>query len=187
IEPAFLDKTGSTTLVISVQLPAAEMIKVPGAITFSPFGYFCFIDNESLPVGMLIPNSIAKSEQAFTAWYKRASSPSLLQAHIQFADKETPAKPFLIGANTKLDKDSAIAVRLPAAGSTIAATGECPTVVAMPSLPLKSNAITPTLFNGNCNGPTHCCLATRPPTQRSTLLVNQSLAATASNCNTLFK
>src|SRR5690606_29021313 len=184
IEPAFLDKTGSTTFLMSVQLPAAEIIKVPGAITFSPFGYFCFIDKESLPVGMLMPNSMAKSEQAFTAWYKRASSPSLLQAHIQFADKETPAKPFLIGAKTRFDKDSAIAVLEAAAGSTIAATGEWPTVVAIPSLPLKSNAITPTLFNGNCKGPTHCCLATRPPTQRSTLFVNQSLQATASNCST---
>jgi hypothetical protein len=37
---------------------------------------------------------------------------------------------------------------------------------------LKSKAITPTLFKGNCNGPAHCCLATFHPTT-STLFVNQ--------------
>ncbi|MNV06279.1 hypothetical protein D3C71_966500 [compost metagenome] len=110
--------------MISVQFPAAEMINVPGAMTFSPFGYFCFIDKESFPVGILIPNAMAKSEQALTAWYKRASSPSLLAAHIQLADREIPARPFLIGANTMLESDSAIAVLLAAAGSTKAATGE---------------------------------------------------------------
>ncbi|MNE26543.1 hypothetical protein D3C81_1093400 [compost metagenome] len=67
MDPAFLFNTGSTTLVISVQFPAAEIINVPGAITFSPFGYFCFIDKESFPVGILIPSAIAKSEQALTA------------------------------------------------------------------------------------------------------------------------
>src|SRR5690606_1831964 len=100
------------------------MITVPGAMTSCPFGYFCFIDKESLPVGILMPNSIAKSEHAWTALYKRASSPSLLQAHIQLADKEIPDKPFLIGAKTMFDSDSAIAVRLAAAGSIIPATGE---------------------------------------------------------------
>src|SRR5436190_20365477 len=106
-----------------VQFPAAEIITVPGAIT-SSFGYFCFIERESFPVGILIPNSIAKSEQALTAWYKRASSPSFLQAHIQFADKETPLIPSLIGAQIMLERASAIAVRLPAPASIKAAIGE---------------------------------------------------------------
>src|SRR5690606_10407898 len=123
IDPPFFANTGSTTLSIAVQLPPAEIIKVPGAITFSPFGYFCFIDSESFPVGMLIPKAIAKSEHPFTASYKRASSPSLLHGHIQFADSETPAKPFLIGANTKLESASAIALREPPTGSSNAANG----------------------------------------------------------------
>ena len=181
--PPFLCKTGSTTFVMFEQFPAAEIITVPGAIT-SSFGYFCFIESESFPVGILIPNSIAKSEQPFTASYKRASSPSFLQAHIQLADKETDCKPSFNGAHTIFDNASAIAVLEPAIGFTKAEIGECPIEVAIPSFPLKSNAITPTLFKGNCNGPTHCCFATRPPTQRSTLLVNQSLQATASNCKT---
>ena len=52
---AFLFKVGSTTLVISVQFPAADIITVPGEIT-SSLGYFCFIDNESFPVGIFNPN-----------------------------------------------------------------------------------------------------------------------------------
>src|SRR5690606_31772582 len=119
-----------------VQLPAAEIINVPGAMTFSPLGYFCFIDRESLPVGILMPNAIAKSEHPFTASYRRASSPSLLQGHIQLAERDTPCKPFLIGANTKLDKASAIALREPATGSTNAVNGEWPIVVAIPSVEL---------------------------------------------------
>ena len=39
---------------------------VPGAIT-SPSGYFCFIDKESFPVGILIPKAMAKSAHASTA------------------------------------------------------------------------------------------------------------------------
>ena len=132
----------------------------------------------------MIPNSIAKSEQPFTASYKRASSPSFLQAHIQFADNETDFIPSFNGAQTKFDKASPIAVLEPATGFPKAEIGESQIEVAKNSFHLKTNAITPTLFKGNCNGPTHCCLATRPQTQRSTLLVNQSLQATASNCKT---
>ena len=121
---------------------------------------------------------------ACTASYKRASSPSFLQGHIQFAERETDCNPSFIGAQIIFVKASAILFLLPAAGSISPEIGECPILVAIPSFPLKSSAITPTLFNGNCRGPTHCCLATLPPTQRSTLLVSQSLQATASSCNT---
>ena len=84
---------------------------------------------------MLIPNSIAKLEQLSTAAYNRASSPSFLQAHIQFAEREIPFKPSFIGAQTILDNASAMAVRLPATGSINAATGEWPMEVAIPSFP----------------------------------------------------
>jgi hypothetical protein len=46
---------------------------------------------------------------------------------------------------------------------------------------VKSSAITPRLFNGSCRRPVVCCLATLPVTDLSTLLVSQSLQATASN------
>mgnify|MGYP006155986709 CR=1 FL=1 len=64
------------------------------------------------------------SEQASTASYKRASSPSFLQAHIQLAESETLFKPSLSGAKTMLDKASPIAFRLPAFGSIKAEIGE---------------------------------------------------------------
>src|SRR5690606_22023978 len=126
---------GSTTFLISLQCPPAEIITVPGAI-ISSVGYFCFIDRESLPVGMLIPRAIANSEQPSTAWYKRASSPSFLQAHIQFADKETDFRPSSSGAQTMLVSASAIEFLLPATGSISAEIGECPIAVAIPCFPL---------------------------------------------------
>ena len=91
------------------------MITVPGEIT-SSFGYFCFMESESFPVGTLIPNSIANSETAFTALYNRASSPSFLQGHIQFADKETDCKPSFNGAQTMFVNASVMAFLLPASG-----------------------------------------------------------------------
>ena len=165
---------------MSEQLAAAEITTVPGAMT-SSFGYFCFMDKESLPVGTLIPKAILNSDTASTASYKRASSPSFLHGHIQFAESETLFNPSLRGAQTMFVRDSTILFRLPATASIKPETGECPIEVAMPSLPLKSSAITPQLFKGNCKAPAHCCFATRPPTQRSTLFVNQSLQATASS------
>ncbi|MNV88762.1 hypothetical protein D3C71_1829920 [compost metagenome] len=93
------------------------------------------MDKESLPVGILIPRSMANSEHAFTASYKRASSPSFLQAHIQLAESETLSNPSFNGAHTILERDSAIALRLPAAALIKADSGECPTEVAIPSLP----------------------------------------------------
>src|SRR5690606_31047073 len=133
---------------MSVQCAAAEMITVPGDNT-SPSGYFCFIESESLPVGMLMPSAIANSEQASTASYNLASSPGFLQGHIQFADRDTPEIPFLTGAHTILVSASAIEFRLPASAFASAETGECPIDVATPSTPLKSSAITPTLFSGS--------------------------------------
>ncbi len=78
---------------------------------------------------------MAKSEQASTAAYKRASSPSFLQAHIQLAEREIPFNPSLMGAQTIFDNDSAIAVLVPATGSIKEAIGECPIEVAIPSFP----------------------------------------------------
>src|SRR5690606_1602939 len=101
----------------------------------SPSGYFCFIESESFPVGILIPNSIAKSEHPLTASYKRASSPLFLQGHIQFAENETLFKPPLRGAKTRFDRASPIEFLLPATGSIKAVSGECPIEVAIPSFP----------------------------------------------------
>src|SRR5690606_33163757 len=181
ISPPSPCSTGSTTLVMSSQWPAAETITVPGDKT-SPWGYFCFMERESFPVGTLMPRATTKSERASTAWYSRASSPSFLQGHIQFAERDTDLRPSSKGAQTRLVRDSPTLFLLPATGSIKPEMGEWPKLVAIPCFPLKSKAIAPQLFKGSCRGPTHCCLATRPPTQRSTLLVSQSLEPTASNC-----
>ncbi len=93
------------------------------------------MDKLSFPVGILIPNEQAKSLQASTALYKRASSPTFLQGHIQFADKETLCNPFDKGAQTILVKASAIAKTEPAAGLAKAAKGACPMDVAIPAAP----------------------------------------------------
>ena len=123
------------TLVTSLHCPAAEMITVPGAST-SPSGYFCFMERESFPVGILIPRAIAKEEHSSTASYRRASSPGLLHGHIQLAERETLCSPCSNGAQTMLVKASAMAVLLPFFGSISALTGACPTEVAIPLLPV---------------------------------------------------
>ena len=74
------------------------------------------MDKESFPVGTLIPKSIENSEMAFTALYKRASSPSFLQGHIQFADKETLVRLSFSGAQIILVNASVIEFLLPASG-----------------------------------------------------------------------
>ena len=122
---------GSTTFAILLQCAAAEMTTVPGEST-SPSGYFCFIERESFPVGILIPKSIANSEIPLTALYKRASSPGFLQGHIQLADKETLVNSFSNGAQTILVNASVMAFLLPAEGSMSAAIGACPILVATP-------------------------------------------------------
>src|SRR5690606_9843887 len=102
----------------------------------SSFGYFCFIERESFPVGTLMPKSMENSETAFTASYNRASSPSFLQGHIQFADKDTLFKPSFKGAQMIFVNDSVIAFRLPATGSIKPEIGAWPMEVAIPSFPL---------------------------------------------------
>ena len=126
--------TGDTIFLTSLTSAPAEMITVPGDKTFSS-PYFCVIDNESLPVGILIPRLQAKSEAASTAAYKRASSPSLRHGHIQLALRDTPSSLSVRGANTMLVSDSAIAITDPAAGSTSATCGAWPIDVAIPALP----------------------------------------------------
>ena len=114
--------TGETTFFMSDTSPPAETITVPGEITFSPLGYFCVIDRESFPVGTLICSAQQKSLNAFTAVYKRASSPSWERhGHIQLADREMLSIPSAMGAHTRLVNASLTDRIEPAAGSASAA------------------------------------------------------------------
>ena len=135
---------------------AAEIITVPGAITRRPSGYFCVIDNESLPVGIFTPNAQANSLHDSTARYKAASSPGLRHGHIQLALRLTLRRPATESAPTILVNASAIAIRDPAAASHNAACGAWPIDVAMPRRPVKSMDTTPQSLKGNCNAPWHC-------------------------------
>ena len=52
-----------TTIPSGGRFYDAEIMTVPGAKT-SPSEYFCFMERESFPVGILIPKEIAKSEHS---------------------------------------------------------------------------------------------------------------------------
>ena len=160
---------------------------VPGERTFFPSEYFWVMERESFPVGMFIPSFIAKSLISLTALYNLVFSPTLLAGHIQLALNEIFVIPFSIGAHIIFVKDFKRAIFAPFFSSIKETIGENPIEVAIPLLDLKSSAITPKLFNGNCISPTVCCIATLPVTHLSTLFVNQSLQATDSNERTFSK
>lgn len=50
----------------------------------------------------------------------------------------------------------------------------------------NETTVTATSLSGVCNGPTHCCCAIWPVTERSTLFVKYLLLATDGSFNTLF-
>ena len=106
-----------------LQFAAAEIITVPGETTSLSL-YFCFMERESFPVGILIPKSIAKLEHDSTASYSLASSPGLLQGHIQLADSVTDLSPLSNGAQMILVSAFPIAFLEPALGSIKAEIGE---------------------------------------------------------------
>lgn len=75
----------------------------------------------------------------------------------------------VILANTKFVRASPTAILAPHAGSTRPLIGCSPMAVAEPTVSKCVSAVTATSATGVCNGPTHCCWATRPVTLRSTL------------------
>ena len=122
--------TGETTLRMSSTSPPLVTITVPGEIIFSPLGYCCDKDNESLPVGTFTPIAQQKSLKASTAAYKRASSPFCeRQGHIQLAERlifsiaDGFSSSVAIGAQTMLVNDSATESTLPASGLANPACG----------------------------------------------------------------
>jgi hypothetical protein len=70
-----------------------------------------------------MPRARAKSLAALAASYNLASSPLFLQGHIQLAEREMLVMPSGMGAQTRLVSASAMESTLPAAASTMAATG----------------------------------------------------------------
>mmetsp|Transcript_30393 Transcript_30393/g.88336 ORF Transcript_30393/g.88336 Transcript_30393/m.88336 type:complete len:215 (-) Transcript_30393:1503-2147(-) len=124
-----------------------------------------------------------KSERALAASYIFAASPSIFAAHIQLPDALTSSIAVTL-AHTRLVSASAHASRPMAAQSRKPLMGCSPMAVAPPVVPRWLWATTATSERVNCSGPTHCCCAMRPVTDRSTLLVRNRFDPTELSRNT---
>ena len=107
-----------------------------------------------------------------------AASPGSFAAHIQLAEHLTEPRPSLTAAHTRLVIDSATVRRAIAAYESSPLIGCSPTAVAAPATLVCECAMTPTSASGVCSGPTHCCCAMSPVTERSTLLVRKRFEPT---------
>ena len=96
--------------------------------------HFVFIDKESLPTGIAIPNSIHMLDKASTPVLRAKFSSSSPHAAIQFAESLTRFKSFT-GAEIKFISASAKAILKDAAGLLIARVGFSPIDKTSPSFP----------------------------------------------------
>ena len=120
----------------------------------SPSSHVVFMDIESFPTGILIPNSGHNSIPiAFTASNKSKSSSLSPDAAIQFAESLIKlislialAAIFVIASLTAILAD--------AAASVIAIGAFSPIAIASPVIELNVLFVTPTLETGTCHGPT---------------------------------
>ncbi len=113
---------------------AADTINETGEVTLLSFPSASFqdvfIERESLPTGMLTPNSWENVLAASTPANKEASCPGCPQAPIQLADKIILSKS--ISALTKFVNASPIAIRLAAAALEMANGVFSPIAIASP-------------------------------------------------------
>mmetsp|Transcript_43390 Transcript_43390/g.117613 ORF Transcript_43390/g.117613 Transcript_43390/m.117613 type:complete len:271 (+) Transcript_43390:2758-3570(+) len=149
---------------------------MPGALTTSP-STPAAIESESLPPSMPTPVASMPSRSATHASHMRAPSPASLAAHIQLPEALMSVRAER-GAHTRLVRHSATTIRAMAAGSRRPLIGCSPHALAMPVVPKCDWAMTAQFASGICNGPTHCCCATRPVTERSTLCTRKRLEPT---------
>mmetsp|Transcript_7001 Transcript_7001/g.16332 ORF Transcript_7001/g.16332 Transcript_7001/m.16332 type:complete len:385 (-) Transcript_7001:1155-2309(-) len=123
------------------------------------------------------------SHMAEHASYITEPSPRSFAAHIQLAEHLTSSSD-VTAAHTRLVSASATASRPMALGQRRPLMGCSPTAVAPPVVPWCVCAMTPTSASGVCSGPTHCCCAISPLTERSTLLVRKRLEPTDGSLST---
>mmetsp|Transcript_20214 Transcript_20214/g.40284 ORF Transcript_20214/g.40284 Transcript_20214/m.40284 type:complete len:268 (+) Transcript_20214:1785-2588(+) len=152
------------------------MVSSPGAFTTSSPHRAAML-SESLPPSMPHPSARNASRSAVHALYMRAPSPASLAAYIQFPEALTSERDDTL-AHMRLVMDSATAMRAMAAELTSPLMGCSPHATAVPVLVKCEWAVTATLARGICRGPTHCCWATRPLTERSTLCTRNRLDPT---------
>mmetsp|Transcript_37596 Transcript_37596/g.77222 ORF Transcript_37596/g.77222 Transcript_37596/m.77222 type:complete len:343 (+) Transcript_37596:1639-2667(+) len=131
---------------------------------------------------MATPNSYMTSRSATAVSYIRAPSPGSLLAHIQLpshlmsSSAVTLANAMLVMASPTDMRAFASPESRPLMGcSPIAVT---PPFTGCPSGVIMVEAITAQSERGVRRGPTHCCWAMRPVTERSTLLVRKRLEPT---------
>ena len=143
------------------------------------------MDMESLPTGILIPNSGHNSiPTALTVSNKLASSPSKPAGAIQFADNLISLSRLILAAAMFVIA-SPIAIR-PEAGPLVTATGaRSPIANASPKYSLKPIEVTATSLIGICQGPTNWSREQSPPTDLSPMDIKKVLSATAGNDRTL--
>mmetsp|Transcript_28549 Transcript_28549/g.60528 ORF Transcript_28549/g.60528 Transcript_28549/m.60528 type:complete len:328 (-) Transcript_28549:1525-2508(-) len=114
------------------------------------------------------PKASRESLRASHASYILAPSPGSLAAYIQLP-LALMSSTFEIFAHMRLVMASATLILAMAAESTSPLMGCSPHATAVPVLPKCVWAVIPTFARGSWSGPTHCCWATRPVTDRSTL------------------
>mmetsp|Transcript_24390 Transcript_24390/g.55567 ORF Transcript_24390/g.55567 Transcript_24390/m.55567 type:complete len:434 (+) Transcript_24390:1767-3068(+) len=158
------------------------MVSSPGHLHSSPSSARADIERESFPPSIPIPSSCITSRSARAVSYMSAPSPGSFEAHIQLpsalmsSSAETLAQTMLVTASPTDMRALASPERRPLMGcSPMAVT---PPGTAVPSLVTMVWAMTAQSARGVRSGPTHCCCAMSPVTERSTLLVRKRLEPT---------
>mmetsp|Transcript_45707 Transcript_45707/g.147172 ORF Transcript_45707/g.147172 Transcript_45707/m.147172 type:complete len:385 (-) Transcript_45707:822-1976(-) len=169
-------RSGVTVLRTSSHAAYTVTTRSPGALTTRP-PTRAAMESESFPPSTATPMAFMKLDMAAHASYMAAPSPSSLAAHIQLAEHFTSPRP-PTDAHTRLVTASAVARRAIAAGSSRPLIGCSPTAVAAPEKSVCVWAMTPQFARGMWSGPTHCCCAMRPVTERSTLFVRKRFEPT---------
>mmetsp|Transcript_14104 Transcript_14104/g.33251 ORF Transcript_14104/g.33251 Transcript_14104/m.33251 type:complete len:235 (-) Transcript_14104:1828-2532(-) len=161
------------------------MTNWPGLFTVSDvpsgLGTRAAMDKESLPPSMHMPSSTIMSLKAVAMSYIFGPSPGNFAAHIQLPETLMESREGIL-----------IHIRFVTASAT-ASLPIAAQLAASPAKPFKGcspmDVAQPVTLSGLCakhaklargvwNGPTHCCWATRPVTDRSTLFVRKRLEPT---------
>mmetsp|Transcript_16589 Transcript_16589/g.51606 ORF Transcript_16589/g.51606 Transcript_16589/m.51606 type:complete len:254 (-) Transcript_16589:1615-2376(-) len=113
----------------------------------------------------------------------RAPSPFIFAAHIQLPDA-LMSRSDVTRVEHMLVSASATVIRAIAAALSRPMIGCSPTDVATPVSVSKPCATTAQSASGVCSGPTHCCRAMRPETERSTLFTRKRFEPTDKSVRT---
>mmetsp|Transcript_2638 Transcript_2638/g.2955 ORF Transcript_2638/g.2955 Transcript_2638/m.2955 type:complete len:258 (-) Transcript_2638:2315-3088(-) len=178
-------RSGVTVRVTSGHPTYALMTREPGPFTASPSACAA-IERLSFPPSIAIPRLTIASRIEIAARYSSAPSPSIFAAHIQFPEALISSIE-VIFAQTMLVRASATAKRPMASQLTKPLIGCSPIEKAVPVVARTEDEITPTSEIGSWRGPTHCCWATWPVTERSTLVVRNRLLHTPGSASTLWR